>query len=41
MSESLQIPTNLVFLDDEFNYHPTIVKAKIVKNYNLDLTRVL
>ena len=31
MSESLQILTNLVFLDDEFNYHPTIVKEKIVK----------
>lgn len=29
--ESLRIPTNLVLLDDEFNYHPTIVKAKIVK----------
>ena len=31
MSESLQIPTNLVLLDDDFNYHPTIVKAKIIK----------
>ena len=31
MPESLQIPTNLVLLDDDFNYHPTIVKAKIVK----------
>jgi hypothetical protein len=31
MPESLQIPTNLILLDDEFNYHPTIVKAKIVK----------
>lgn len=31
MSESLQIPTNLILLDDEFNQHPTIVKAKIVK----------
>ena len=31
MSESLQIPTDLVLLDDEFNQHPTLVKAKIVK----------
>ena len=31
MPESLQIPTNLILLDDDFNYHPTIVKAKIVK----------
>jgi len=31
MPESLQIPTNLILLDDEFNNHPTIVKAKIVK----------
>ena len=31
MHESLRIPANLVLLDDEFNYHPTIVKAKIVK----------
>jgi hypothetical protein len=31
MPESLRIPTNLILLDDEFNYHPTIVKAKIVK----------
>ena len=31
MSESLQIPTKLVLLDDEFNQHPTIIKAKIVK----------
>ena len=31
MSESLQIPTNLILLDEEFNQHPTIVKAKIVK----------
>jgi hypothetical protein len=31
MNESLQIPTNLVLLDDEFDKHPTVVKAKIVK----------
>ena len=31
MVESLQIPTNLILLDDDFNYHPSIVKAKIVK----------
>lgn len=31
MPESLQIPTNLILLDDDFNYHPTIVKAKIFK----------
>ena len=29
--ESSKIPTNLVLLDDEFNYHPTIIKAKIVE----------
>jgi hypothetical protein len=31
MPESLRIPSNLILLDDEFNNHPTIVKAKIVK----------
>src|SRR5574340_1705587 len=31
MSESSKMPTNLVLLDDEFNYHPTIVQAKIVE----------
>jgi hypothetical protein len=31
MNESSRIQTNLVLLDDEFNYHPTIVKAKIVE----------
>jgi hypothetical protein len=29
--ESSRIPTNLVLLDDEFNYHPTIIRAKIVE----------
>ncbi|MDE1875609.1 MAG: hypothetical protein KGH86_02085 [Thaumarchaeota archaeon] len=29
--ESSKIPTNLVLLDDEFNYHPTIIRAKIVE----------
>lgn len=29
--ESSKIPTNLVLLDDEFNCHPTIIKAKIVE----------
>jgi hypothetical protein len=31
MSESSKMPTSLVLLDDEFNYHPTIVQAKIVE----------
>ncbi len=31
VSESSRIPTNLVLLDDEFNYHPTIIRAKIVE----------
>jgi hypothetical protein len=31
MAESLRIPSNLVLLDNEFNNHPTIVKAKIIK----------
>src|SRR5579872_1696644 len=31
MSESSRIPTSLVLLDDEFNYHPTIIRAKIVE----------
>lgn len=31
ISESSRIPTNLVLLDDEFNYHPTIIRAKIVE----------
>lgn len=30
-NESSRMPTNLVLLDDEFNYHPTIVRAKIVE----------
>lgn len=29
--ESSKIPTNLVLLEDEFNYHPTIIRAKIVE----------
>ncbi len=37
--ESLQIPTNLVLLDDEFDYHPTIVKAKIVKKLQSGLNK--
>jgi hypothetical protein len=28
--ESPKIPTNLFLLDNEFNYHPTIIQAKIV-----------
>jgi hypothetical protein len=31
MHESSRIPTNLILLDDEFNYHPTIIRAKIVE----------
>ncbi|MHB8602879.1 MAG: hypothetical protein ACYC6W_01065 [Nitrosotalea sp.] len=31
MSESSKMPTSLVLLDDEFNYHPTIIRAKIVE----------
>lgn len=31
INESSRIHTNLVLLDDQFNYHPTIVKAKIVE----------
>ncbi|MGI0018588.1 MAG: hypothetical protein ACREA1_07750 [Nitrosotalea sp.] len=31
MSESSRIPTRLVLLDDEFNYHPTVIRAKIVE----------
>jgi hypothetical protein len=31
INESSRIQTRLVLLDDEFNYHPTIVKAKIVE----------
>jgi hypothetical protein len=38
MPESLRIPSNLVLLDDEFNNHPTIVKAKIVKKLQSGLT---
>ncbi len=30
IDESSKIPTNLILLDNEFNYHPTIIKAKIV-----------
>jgi hypothetical protein len=29
--ESSKIQSNLVLLDDEFNYHPTIIRAKIVE----------
>lgn len=29
--ESSRIPTNLVLLDDEFNFHPTLIRAKIVE----------
>ena len=29
--ESSKIPTNLVLLDNELNYHPTIIRAKIVE----------
>lgn len=29
--ESSKIPTNLVLFDDEFNYHPTIIRAKIAE----------
>ena len=29
--ESSKIPSNLVLLDGEFNYHPTIIRAKIVE----------
>ncbi|MFZ0185046.1 MAG: hypothetical protein WBV92_03660 [Nitrosotalea sp.] len=39
MPESLQIPTNLVLLDDEFDHHPTIVKAKIVKKLQSGLNK--
>jgi hypothetical protein len=39
LPESLQIPTNLVLLDDEFNHHPTIVKAKIVKKLQSGLNK--
>ena len=39
MPESLQIPTDLILLDDEFNYHPTIVKAKIVKKLQSGLNK--
>ena len=31
MSESSKMSTSLVLLDDEFNYHPTIIRAKIVE----------
>jgi hypothetical protein len=31
LNESSRIPTNLILLDDEFNYHPTIIRAKIVE----------
>jgi hypothetical protein len=41
MTESLQIPTNLVLLDDEFDQHPTIVKAKIVKKLQSGLKESL
>ena len=33
LSESSKIPTNLILLDDEFNYHPTIIRAKIVEKF--------
>jgi hypothetical protein len=39
MDESLQIKSNLVLLDDEFNYHPTIVKAKIIKKLQSGLNQ--
>ena len=29
--ESSRIPTNLILLDDEFNFHPTLIRAKIVE----------
>jgi len=29
--ESSRIPTNLILLEDEFDYHPTIIRAKIVE----------
>ncbi|MGI0065470.1 MAG: hypothetical protein ACREA5_05375 [Nitrosotalea sp.] len=29
--ESSKMSSNLVLLDDEFNYHPTIIRAKIVE----------
>jgi len=29
--ESSRIPTNLVLLDDQFNFHPTLIRAKIVE----------
>jgi len=31
VSESIRMPANLVLLDDEFNYHPTVIRAKIVE----------
>ncbi|CUR52721.1 conserved protein of unknown function [Nitrosotalea devaniterrae] len=31
MSESSRMPTRLVLLDNEFNYHPTVIRAKIVE----------
>jgi hypothetical protein len=31
VNESSGIPTNLILLDDELNYHPTIIRAKIVE----------
>lgn len=31
MSESSKMPTSLVLLDDEFNYHPTVIRAKIIE----------
>jgi hypothetical protein len=31
LCEASRIPTNLILLDDEFNFHPTLVKAKIVE----------
>jgi len=38
VSESSRIPTNLVLLDDEFNYHPTIIRAKIVEKLQSGIT---